>query len=298
MLPQRNNTPHKRRKYRKKGKSFYDTGDYANPFFPQGKKRGGYRLPWKAKVIVGGVLLFLAAGAWFFFYSNFFTIKNIDVQGGPIIEAGTMEKFARQQMNGDFFILWPQKNIFFFDSRKLADDLNAKYAFDRLEIKKKLPRTLIINFTEKKYAFIWQEGDKYYYADAAGDIITEVNLLEVEQKDYPIIDNLTGQATANNHIAVDKKYSDYVLKLFRAFGDEAARGQLGDDFKIERYVLDAEIDTVKVRTENGPEIYFNTEEPADKQINKLIIVKNEKLKDDFADKSYINLKFGDRVYYQ
>jgi len=49
---------------------------------------------------------------------------------------------------------------------------------------------------------------------------------------------------------------------------------------------------------DGPKIFFNTEEGIDKQINKLLVIKNEKLKDDFNGKEYIDLRYGDRVYYR
>jgi hypothetical protein len=48
----------------------------------------------------------------------------------------------------------------------------------------------------------------------------------------------------------------------------------------------------------GPAVYFNIEEDIDKQINKLIIIKNEKIKKDFNKKTYIDLRYGDRVYYR
>ena len=68
--------------------------------------------------------------------------------------------------------------------------------------KKKLPNTLKINYQEKVYALIWQEGDTYYYADSTGDVINEANLLEVEHRDYPIIENRTNQIIFNNKMRV------------------------------------------------------------------------------------------------
>ena len=46
----------------------------------------------------------------------------------------------------------------------------------------------------------------------------------------------------------------------------------------------------------GPLIYFNTKEDTLKQIIKLKILIDEKLKDDFLNKTYINLKLGDSIY--
>ena len=71
-----------------------------------------------------------------------------------------------------------------------------------------------------------------------------------------------------------------------------------EDFKVARYLVDSDQRTVKAVIEDGPEVYFNTTQGVKNQLDKLIIIKKEKLLDDFKNKSYIDVRYGESVYYR
>ena len=282
-----------RRKYRKKGKMPYGTKQYANPFFSKKKKIkiSHQEFSLRVKLFFLGFILIIVLTAWLLFYSNLFNITEIKVLGGERVNPSNIEKIAWQQIRDNIFILFPQKNIFFFSRGKLRKNLEMKYSFNSLIITKKLSHTLTIQFAEKRYALIWHEDDQHYYTDENGYIISEANILEIRQKDYPIIDNLTKEKIFNNRISIDKIYTDYVLMLFQQMKEY-------ENFVVERYILDSDINTIKMVLVNGPVVYFNIQEDMEKQINKLVVIKEKKIKDDFISKTYIDLRYGDRVYYR
>ncbi len=295
MLPNKKIT--KIRNFKQKRKLPYNTTKkYINPFFARKKrkkiKKAAANLTIKYKLIIIGLLIILGCAVWYLFYSPFFVIKIIEVNGQGGVNSDNIKNIAWQQINNKFFILWPQKNIFLFDKNKLTDELNKKYSFEMLIITKKLPDKLIIDYKEKEYAFIWLENDKYYYSDIKGGIITETNPLEIKQKDYPLIKNQSSSRIVNNKITSNLSYINYVITLFNKFK------KYKDDLEIQKYIIDNDLYTVKIILFNGPMIYFNINEDVDKQINKLIVIKNEKLKEDFAKKTCIDLRYGDRVYYR
>ena len=45
------------------------------------------------------------------------------------------------------------------------------------------------SYIEEKYAIIYEEDEKFYYTDDNGNVIEEVNVLEVNQKEYPVLKN-------------------------------------------------------------------------------------------------------------
>ena len=287
----------KKNKLRKKGKLRYGSKKYSNPFFqqkPSVKKRlakVNFSFGWKMKFTSFLIIIFCAFILWALFYSNLFLIQNIQVEGGERISPASVEKIVRSQIKKNFYIFAPQKNLILFNKNRLKSELETKYAFDQLDINKKFPKTLNIAFKEKKYAFIWQEDEVFYYSDINGSIINEVNILEVKQKDYPIINNESDHKISNNIITVDNNYIQFVLDLFTEFNKL-------ENYQIDRYLIDNEYDSVKVILENGPSIYFNTKVDIAKQLSKLAIIKSEKIKDDFSTKSYIDLRQEDRVYYR
>ena len=259
------------KKYQLRGKIQYSTKNYSNPLFSKKKKKKisaiAHEFSIRTKFILLAFLMILIFFIWLLFYSNFFIITKIEVQGGKRVMPETIEKIAWQQIRNSFFVIFPQKNIYLFNRNKLTKELEKKYSFDSLIIKKKLPHTLIIQFTEKEYAIIWHEDDKYYYGNENGLIISEVNLLEIQQKDYPIIDNLTEFRIYDDKISLEQDYVKYIINLFQKFKDYE------EDYKIVRYIIDSDINTVKVGLENGPIIYFNINETIEKQVNNAKITK-------------------------
>jgi len=48
----------------------------------------------------------------------------------------------------------------------------------------------------------------------------------------------------------------------------------------------------------GPEVYFNVNGDTQSQSEKLLLLKNEKLRGALYDKKYIDLRYGDMIYYK
>lgn len=239
-------------------------------------------------------MVLICGFVWFFCFSPYFNIEMINAAGAEKISFREIEDFAWQQTEQRRLLLGSQKNLFLFDDDKLAENLNKLYCFDDLKIEKKFPDKLIINLKEKTYSAIWRESstDKYYYIDSEGNIIDETNPLEIKNKNYPLIDHIGENAIADRKIEKQNDNIDYIVRLFDKFKKEKP------GFTIERFIIDNEINTVKIKINQGTEIYFNTKEDMDKQINKLMIIITEKLKDNLNNKKYIDLRYGDRVYYQ
>lgn len=275
----------------------YSGKEYANPFFTAKKSQyldiSSYRLPLKIKIILAIFLLATATGVWFLFYSSYFRITNLEISGQGMIPVAAVEKIAKEQISDNILVVFPQKNIFFFNKNKLVMSLENKYSFEKLEIKKKLPRTLLVAYEEKKYAFIWAEDQKYYYMDEQGGVILEADPLEIGEKNYPLIENQSEYKISAQKISVTQANVVYALEIFKKF-----QLDLSEMFKIEKFIIDNELNTVKLKLVDGPTIYFNTQEDLARQINKLIIVKTEKIKEDFNKKIYIDLRIGDSVYYR
>ena len=279
-----------------KGRLRYSTKDYTNPFFKKRppRSRQSRRAPTtlKTKAIGFAILALLTAAVWIFFYSPYFEIKKVELSGGGRIDTEIIENIAWQQVRDSFLLIFPQKNIFLFNRNRLLTELEQKYSFDHIKINRKLPDTLIIKYLEKMYALIWQEDNNFYYVDQTGEVIDSANLLEIEYKDYPIIENRTSRKIYEDQITLSQENIDYILALFNEL-----KGYQ-ELLKVERYIIDNEQRTVKVKIENGPEIYFNVQEDIARQLKKVLIIKNEKLQDDFNEKTYIDVRYGESVYYR
>lgn len=287
----------KKRKLRKKGQISYSSRNYYNPFFVKKRRKTNwslnFRFGWKSK-LASFIALFLLITAFFFlFFSGYFNIKDIEISGEGRIPVLKVKKLIENKVNDKILGFIPQKNIFFFRTKDAQNELEKKYSFEAIAIKKKYPDRLLVDYTEKKYAFILEEGDKYYYADAYGYLIDEANLLEISAKAYPVIKNESGRAGSGKQAVFEENYISLCLEIFERLGEAG-----GGDLLVDRFIYDDEINSIKTKLKSGPKIYFSAEKGIEEQIGKLILVKNEKIKDQFKDKEYIDLRFSDSVYYK
>ncbi|MCX6796268.1 MAG: FtsQ-type POTRA domain-containing protein [Candidatus Falkowbacteria bacterium] len=289
----RKNSFFNRTKYKYHQSNKFSSKEYNNPFFTKERSKAKIRkknLAIYFKLI--GVLIFaiMLLLIWVLFYSRFFAITNIEINNQGRIPKEVIETTIREQMVNSQLILMPQKNIFFFSKNALRKNLETKYSFTTLEIQKKLPQTLIVNVTEKLYVAIWHEDDKYFYIDDNGKIVSETNVLDINGKNYPLIYNLSIKKESNNQAPIEVNDLKFVI------GVQQKLDAFKDEFKIISYTLDNDMYTIKANVENGPKIYFSTQRDIDQQIEKLLLIKREELKDNFFKKEYINVKIQGRVY--
>lgn len=279
-----------------KKKADYKRKKYQNPFFQvKNRKSKISRMPLRLKLIIIGLIALIAAIVWLCFFSACFRIKSIIINGTERTSAKELEDLAWLQADAKRLLAIPQKNIFVFNADSLYSDLNEKYGFGKLAVSKKLPDKIIISIEEKKYSAVWREksNDKYYFIDDSGGLINETSPLELKDKTYPMIEHDGGDIIENKAIKGQAGNIKYIIDLNNALKSVNLGIDIGG-----RYKIDNEINTVKLVINNGTEIYFNSKEAADKQINKLKAIVGEKIKNDLYKKAYIDLRFGDKIYYR
>ena len=273
----------------------YSAKKYSNPFFRH-KRAIGYNLTSRFyarfKLIFLLTLAIILGGSWFFFFSSYSKIKAIEASGGKRISAQALEDLAWEQTEKRRFLAGSQKNINLFNKNELVEHLKEKYSLENITVNRDWPDKIIINIQERDYSLIWLESEKYYYIDNEGNVISEVDPTQINQKDYPLIENKGKSRIFGKKVEVKNDDLSYVIKLFNEFKTNYK------NFAIDRFTLDDDASTVKLSLINGPQLYFNTTADMTEQINKLIIFIDRKLKDSFKNKNHIDLRFGDRVYYE
>jgi cell division septal protein FtsQ len=262
-----------------------------NPFY----KRRGKIISFaniKGKLIVFSVALILLFIFWFIFISHFWVITKISISGIDQISNDKVSRLLAEQMRAGNFILFPQGNLLFFNETKFREILQKEYHFQSINLKKEWPNGLVINIINKPISCIWNEGDKYYYADTDGYAVQEISPLDLKENKYPLISNSSLLKIYNGRIGIDPSYLDFAALLFEKFP------KVMPEITIDRFNVNDDVDTIKLVTTGGLTVLFNTKDNTDKQLNNLLILKNQKLKDDFKKQKTIDLRFGDKIYYQ
>lgn len=266
---------------------------YENPFFKEERRPPAQvivsklrqYLIWFGLLLVSTILLVL----WLIFYSPIFQIKTIEVSGHERINKEEISGLVRAYLDERYFSFWPRKNYFTLDNDSVGELINAKYFLNSVNIKTKFPNQLNVEIIEKQYAYAWVEGDKAYFLDSDANILGEGSQDEARGRDIAILKLQGSSRIQDKKVDLDKKYltgADYLIE------------RLGSDFalKIQAFNVDIANEALKALPESNPELIFNPLLDLERQLKKLKIVRDERLKDDFSKKTYIDLKIGDSVY--
>lgn len=310
----------------------YSKKKLENPFHKtnHGIKRDELSL--RLKISCLALLGLLVALLYLMFFSAVFDIKKIQVTGLSRINAGEVEKLALEQSDENRFWLFRQKNLLIFDKNALTRTLMDTYHFKEIKIRKSLFHTLKINLSEREYSYVWQEKDKYYYIDQDGYLINELALnlppvlvneslatsststilaatttvmaedyykstIEAARtatnNSYPIIVNIGEEHFKGDLVDIDRAYLEFTTQL-----NNKIKANNEPDLTVKYFLIDKDFNTIKAVLNSGIVIYFSTKEDRDSQINNLLVLKKEKSDFNNIIKKKIDLRYGDKVYYE
>jgi cell division septal protein FtsQ len=247
-------------------------------------------------------------GIYFFLFSNFYNITNIEILGNQIISTDDILDIANNYLTKKTFLIFSNKNIFIFSKKEFKKRMGEYVLLDELKIEKILPNTIRINLKEREAALKWISNDQEYLVDKKGIIIKKFYKLSVP-KIYQLDNSQQRVETEkDNFLQVidlaneDVNLGDNVLKcedinfisqLQQKFSrsDYAKLKNITVPNKLPKYII--------VNTEAGWLIYFNLSETIESQINRLDLLVREKIKKENVNRlDYIDLRLGESVYYK
>ena len=271
-------------------KKDYQAKNLVNPFFRHNnsskKKKAKISWPWRLIAL----LIILSAILYGLLASPLFVIKHIQIKGLGRLPQNAISEKIWQQANQNKFWPFKQSNIFLFNTEDASKGLISSFNFSKIEIKKKLFHTIVVLVEERPYAFIWQEAGKSYYSDSKGFIIKDNQVNPDDLTKFPVITNDTPDPLIeNDYLKINQDYLAFIFKLKNL-------SENNSDLAINTFSISQELNTVKVYFKSGLLAYFSTKDDAEKQINKLLVVKKEKIKDNLSNINYVDLRYGDKVY--
>lgn len=284
---------------KKRTRKDYFKKDFKNPFFHHKKSKKSFFILILILLILGGTLYFLNK-------SSYFQIKDIQIEGNETIPSPDLENIIFQQLTKKRFFIFSQSNIFFFSKSQAKKNILKKYLLEELKIKKKLPKTLIINLKERKPAIIWVTGEKNYFIDFQGYIVREISLAQLKTQpqeeiqifrseinlgDSPIIYDLSSSSVQIGQQIISQKLINFVNQLTDLIKENITLG-------ISHYQISSQTaKEINLITIQGPKVYFSQELSLENQINNLKVLLDQKIPDP-SKLEYIDLRFGERIFWK
>ncbi|MBN1325947.1 FtsQ-type POTRA domain-containing protein [Candidatus Falkowbacteria bacterium] len=261
------------------------------------------------KIINIILLIGIIFGVYFFIFSNFYKINNIEVAGNQIISTDDILDITNNYLSKKSFLIFKHNNIFICNKNELKRRINEYILLNQLKIDKILPNTLRITLTEKDAALKWISGDQNYLVDKKGIIIKRFYKLNIP-KIYQLGEF---QNEAPN------KLEENFLKIINLANEDVNLGQKVFNEEDVEFIFKlterlAELDYLKLKDISVPNnmpkyislnteadyiLQFNLSQTIESQISRLELLIREKIgKENMNRLEYIDLRLGESVYYK
>jgi|GEM_PF-3556953 hypothetical protein len=288
-------------------KKFQHPRQFVNPFFSEKSQKLSKK---SRRLKIDTILIVLSLTGWlyFLFFSPYFSIKDIIIQGSEQISEDELMNFVESKFN---------KNIFLLKKAKLANIITSTFILKKTEVTKIYPLALLISISERQPKLNIVYNDHIYLMDVEGVIYRDL----WQQEPTVVMTTSSAELTAINWEGVykDKIKNSKPLIIYNKNKDVKALGEkiiapkiisdilsiyeietISEYFKIRYITLNQTNPTqITAMVTGDTEIYFDVELDIKKQVENLRILYKEKLNQGLPSQlKYIDLRFGERVYYK
>jgi len=295
----------------------YETRRFHNPYFAHLPKRN-----WKAIfLLLAGALIAVAAIGWLF-GSPRFAISSIVVTGNETIPSEQISARVSDELSRRRFLVFRSGNRFLFNEACLREALLSAYAFETLDIVRTCELmndggcAVQISVKEKTSQLLWRSEERVFLADLQGIVIRELTTQEMndwnakeEPSQEPLPDGTMTPVPAPSplkrlptftdvnatpvSIGTNVLSSEEVAKIFMFHQRISELGITFATTKIDRLAGK----WMAVQTVMGYDILFDAAGDVLTQAKNLEILLRDTVKDP-SQLRYIDLRFGDHVYYK
>lgn len=287
---------HHNRHYRPLRQPYHRSG---NPYF---RSRSADRLgmsrikstttrwSFKTWLLIISISLGIIFLVWLFFFSPFFAIKDIEVEGAEMSKAEQITTLAWDQTKDRRWLVVPQSRLLSFDTDKLIEEIQREYIFDGIKVNRKLSGTVKIEITEKTPAAVWFENDTYYVLDQEGFVLAQEMTI---RPDLPLLHNNASPVITVKQLPEEQRTTlDHGIELYKLTANQFSY------LKGKHITIPPEHQTLVLALDGGQLIYFTTRQDIASQLEKLDMLLKTELKNRLPAIDYIDLRFGDKIYYK
>jgi cell division septal protein FtsQ len=239
----------------------------------------------RLKQIIFFILILLLVQS--IFQVKVFRLNDVELINNEDLELASVQELIDEHLDQRRYLIFKNNNYFLFDETALSEDLMTEYNLDQANIVKKFPHTIQIDVQEKISQFIWQKDDTLYLLSSKGALNRQI--AEKDEK-YLILQDFRDIRPSGEQILSENELSiinNIYLNWQSTFTGEPI---------LQTIILSDDLSTVEAQVRIGYKVKIDA--------NKYIIEQLNNLKKVLAgnviglDIDYIDLRFGDRVFFK
>lgn len=221
-----------------------------------------YRKPQKKKVDLGNVkkyfskvafaIYFLLALIYLIFFSSYFKIKEVIIDG---TEISNKDEIANSVLLGH--------NILFTKNINMESDILSKFPeVKEVQIYKGIPDAIKVVVLEYDKSLVWQIGDKYYLVSSQGIVYKDITDKIADYANLPRVIDKRNIAVSERQRILSPNFVSFVINILKDFKEYT--NMEPDYFWVDETTMDLTLQTKEV-------IYvkFDTMRSSKKQLTNL-----------------------------
>jgi thioredoxin-related protein len=269
--------------FKRDSKKHYQTKRYKNPFFKQKTS-----FPWKQMMVIGGCFIGIIAVAGFTLGHPKLNLHRVSITGIEFTSQEKIESEVVTYLNQKAFLLFHRANIFLFRSKDLSEHLFNQFTFASIDVSSQAT-TLYIHVKERTSNLIWETNDVEYIVDLTGTIV-RTKEGEDALKELPLFIDRNNLPVKIGEVVLTENEVEGTLLFHEHLQAQAI---IFYDTTFDRLAGK----WVSIETESGYDILFDPTGDIHSQAKRLETVLTTQV-DDPSELDYIDLRFGDHVYFK
>ncbi len=257
------------------------------------------KLPSRVKLDL--ILLFLCLNLWgyFLFFSPLFVIKNAQIQiNGESKNENLVEEQIKNYFESAWFFSFYRKNYFLFSKNDLKEKLNENFFIKEVRAKKLFPNQMSVTIEMLTPAFTISLPYESLYIDSSGIVLEKyLNSTTTNEYSQKNLISITLNQDAELNIK-DKIFSSDFLQFIKKIDDlfkEKVQGVKLIQFEAKE--VNQNQGTIKAKLDLGY-LLLTTAASPEHQIDNFVAIYKNKIEPQKRQFEYVDLRFGDKVYYK
>jgi hypothetical protein len=255
-------------------------------------------------------------------------INNIEITGNQVVDTNDIKQAIQEEMSGKYLWLFPKTDIFFYPQNSIIKMLQDKFKrLENISLSIKNDKTLLVSVKERKALYTWcgntppdtsvvampqgESSATCYFVDENGYIFDQApyfsggvyfkfyGLPDVSVVGIPQSGSLTTGTDPSGSYFSEQYFKQliYFRDILVEFGLKPAALYVTADQNVEVFLASAPNST------NQPQIIFKLNGDYENIAENLkAALTTDPLQTEFKDKysklEYIDLRFGNKVYYK
>lgn len=222
----------------------------------------------------------------------YFQVAEVKIHGNVFVETQEIQQQTWDLLNKNILWIIPNKNIFLFSKRKLEESIKSNPAIISVKIRKDFFHTLSIEIQEQEKEMIYctsLEKTECFYINKKGFIYAKIDDIIIPEQEI-IIYNEKEKKSLKDTLINEETYTDIVLFV---------RNLARQEIKIKEVYIKAD-STVDFVTWDNTRFVTSIFDEYKKDFANLMALFDQQvvIKEQLSNVEYIDLRFGNKVFYK